>query len=152
MNAVARFIIRYFFKIVYTLGLVFIIFFLSTTKAPSELGLWKGTPAALAGIASILVIVGVIGVYLTCQRSWARSLRSLGLWTLIPGIIALLTSVYGANLVYSLVEKTTRLEITQPIIDAYMDRRVPKVWTLTVAYIFIGLFLYITGVRKQFFG
>lgn len=151
MNAVARFIIRYFFKIVYSFGLVFILLFLSTTKAPSELGLWKGTPTALAGIASLLVIVGVTGVYFTCQKSWAKSLRSLGLWTLIPGIIALLTSVYGANLIYPSVEKAIKLEVAKPIIDTYIDRRVPKVWILTVAYIFVGLFLYIIGVRKQFF-
>ncbi len=150
MNAIARFIIRYFFKIAYTAGLVFIILFLSTTKAPSEFGLWKGTPATLAGIASVLVVTGIIGVYFTCRKSFAKTLRSIGLWTLIPGIIALLTSVFGINMIYSLTQKIVSLDVAKPIINSYIDTRVPKVWTLTVVYIFVGLFLYISGVIKQF--
>ena len=151
MNALLRFIIRYVFKFLYSFGLVFIILFLSATKAPSEFGWWKGTPIALAGIALFLVVVGVFGVYFTCRRSWAKSFRSLGLWTLVPGVIALLISVYGANLIYLYVQKIVKLEVAKAIIDAYIEKRVPKVWILTAAYIFIGVLFYSIGVRKQFF-
>lgn len=150
MNRLVRFIIRYFFKFLYTLGLVFLLLFLSTTKAPSELGLWQGTPAMLAGIASVLLIIGVVGVYFSCQRAWGKTLRSLGLWTLLPGVIGILISVYGVNLIYSFMEGLVSLDVAKPIIDGYIIRRVPQIFILTIAYIIIGLFLYISGVRKRF--
>ncbi len=120
-------------KIFYFAGLTALIPLIPLLLSPSQL-----VEAKYAfGFAIGLIFVGFLLVY-WFSHSNKLALRSLGLMTLIPGLLAVLFSYMGprrqANLLRSFGEAS-------PFLEEWIRTYVPKAWLLAGIYIIIGVIL-----------
>ncbi len=88
-------------------------------------------------IALALIIVSFILVYAASQ-SKKVALRALGLFTLIPGLLAVFFSYAGQR---RMAEMMGWFGQESPLFENYIETHVPKAWLLAGLYIIVGVAL-----------
>jgi len=131
-----RMLLIYFLKFIYLTGLTFLILYLFTTERPEQLTVVKATPYILFFVALGFIIVSVMELRVILG-TWKRTFRRLALFTLIPGILGAALAIFGEQLFFTIFPDTPAQIVTD-----YINRIAPKIWILTVAFIFVGFFFY----------
>lgn len=99
--------------------------------------------------AVVVVLVSVIIIF-WWKKSFGKTLKTLGVMTLIPGIIALLFTMYGKEVVLNwFSSRVPNFIHVEPILMRYVDIAVPKLGWLTFVYIVLGVGLFVWGMRHQ---
>ena len=141
------------FRFFYMFGLSLIIpFVLSLALVPETI--WR-TPINLISGAIILILIGFWGL-LSVEKDLGRTLKFMGLATLIPAFISLFLSLFGEQLILSYLKNIYHVPFTKEIlslIEIYIEKTIPKFGFLTIGYFLLGLLLYVLGIiiRKQNF-
>jgi hypothetical protein len=89
----------------------------------------------LLAIACALLLAGVIGTHWR-QKTKSRTLRALGLTTLIPGTVGVLLLAFGRATLNALLPQG----IT-PFVETYLAFALPKTAALAVVYFVLGAVL-----------
>lgn len=143
MKKIYSLILRPILAFLYILGLSFIIPFLLVTKLPEEIAV-KYNSILFLILSIILLLISVIGT-LFIKENLSKTLKSLAYYSLIPGILSLLTTLFGKDFLTNIFTSKT----LEPIITTYINSRVPKLWFLTIAYILLGIILYFLGEKLK---
>lgn len=108
-------------------------------EIPVELGYFPLT-------ALVLLIISVL-ILFCYHRNLARTLASLGLMTLVPGIGALVLMIVNKDVVFAIFARFLfGFGKIEPYLDSYIESAIPKTWLFIVAYILLGLLLlYVAG-------
>ena len=139
---------RAFVSTAYTTGLTLLIPFVVLRVQPTELRLVPvGTSPALLWIA-IGLMASALVVRLLVTHSLSGSLRALGFLTFLPGLIGILCTLYGREVLLTRFAQTIpRFQEARPAIELYLDRAVPQVLYLTVGFFVAGVLLLLLGSR-----
>jgi len=98
-------------------------------------------------VALALIVASVLAL-LWWKASLAKTLKTLGSMTLIPGILALVFAINGREIVLAWFEtRILNFALVKPYFIQYLEQAVPKIWWLTVLYLLLGMFLILWGVR-----
>lgn len=141
MNKIYSIILRPILAFLYIIGLSFIIPFFISTSLPEEIAAKYNSVFFLIG-SIILILISIIGTFYI-KENLSKTLKSLAYYSLVPGILSILTTVFGKDFLNNILTSET----LQPIITAYLETRVPKLWFLTIAYILLGIILYFMGEK-----
>ncbi len=141
---------RLFISVVYITGLTMLIPFIFFVVFPSDLGVVSSsTPTTLVWTAASMIIISFF-VTLAYQKSLGRSLKALGRVTFIPGLIGLVFSMFGRDLLllYFAGTNPAFVQIKQ-LIELYIDTAVPRVRYLTFAFFVLGMVLWLVGDKLE---
>ena len=126
-------------SLVYVSGLTLLFPFLYFIALPGP------TSSTLLALAVILILFSFFGFAWNKGRI-STALKSLGRITLIPGLIGVFFSILGKEFVIALIQP----RVSAAVLDVallYVNRAVPKVQTLTIAYMILGVLLWFIGNR-----
>jgi len=131
----------------YAIGLTLgIPLFLFIVFSPTEI---TGRFVASAIFAGLVIISAVAILY-----AWTGSLREtllrMSYFTLIPAGIAIVLNFYSLEVFYATAETLIAdFEIVEPLINSYIEQRVPKLTPLIIGYVVIGITLLITALKMK---
>ena len=145
MNKIYSLILKPVLAFLFVLGLSFIIPVILSASLPEDITSLYASVSFLI-VSVILIIISVAGT-LYISKDIAHMFRNLGLYSIIPGVIAMITTVFGREVL--VVFFSVNSETLQPIITAYLDARVPKLWILTASYLILGIVLYYIGRKLK---
>lgn len=102
-------------------------------------------PILFSSAALVLVSVIVLYVY---NESVGRTFFSLGVATFVPGLIALLFSIYNKEIIFAFIENyIAGFEMIEPVINSYLEHALPTVWIVTAVYLAVGFVFIYVGLR-----
>ena len=147
MNRIYSIILRPVLAFLYILGLSFIIPYLLSSQLPEEIAVKYSSTFFLTG-SIILIVISIIITFIIKKEDLGSTLKSLGYYSLVPGILSILTAIFGKELLINFLTKyaTTAL---QPVITTYINSKITKLWFLTIAYILLGIILYLIGRKLK---
>jgi hypothetical protein len=113
---------------------------------PQELNIVSPvTSPAVLWTAVGMVVVGFF-VTLWHTKGLGLAFKSLGRITFIPGLIGLIMSVFGRDLVLLYLAGTIpKFETIRTILTSYLDNAVPRVRYLTMSFFVLGIVLWLIG-------
>ncbi len=126
-------IVKYIAGVLYFAGLAALIPLVPLVFSPVEFV--RAQRAFL--ISLVLIVCGFLLVY-WFSRSRKIALRSLGMMTLIPGLVGVFLLYSGPRRMSKLVAV---LEEAPLLVEKYMTSQVPNAWLLAGVYIILGVFL-----------
>ncbi len=85
------------------------------------------------------MIISIIGT-LYIRESLAKTFKSLAYYSLVPGLLSLLTTIFGKDFLINFLTKYTKA--LEPVVTVYINTKIPKLWFLTIAYLLLGVILY----------
>lgn len=141
MKKIYSILLRPILAFFYIVGLSFIIPFFLSTSLPEEIAVKYNSIFFLIG-SIILISISIIGT-LFIKETLSKTLKSLAYYSLIPGLLSILTTIFGKDFLTKIFNSKT----LEPIITAYLNARIPKLWFLAVAYISLGIILYFIGEK-----
>jgi len=107
-----------------------------------------GSVLKLLTTAVLLICAGAAMMYFA-TRSESRTLRSLGITTLIPALLSVLLMFVNQQLVFATISFYVRdFQKVEPFIQRYLEQRVPHSLFLTVGYLIVGIILIYLSKRK----
>lgn len=128
---------------VYVTGLTLLfpfLFFLSLPGATSPI---------LLTIAVVLIVVSFFG-FVWQEGRIGAALKTLSKITLIPGMIGVLFSIFGRDVVISYVQSKLLVPtLFMTLFINNIETAVPKIRVLTVVFILLGIFLWFLGDRFE---
>ena len=128
---------------VYVTGLTLLfpfLFFLSIPGATSPI---------LLTTALVLVVVSFFG-FVWQEGKMGAALKTLSKITLIPGMIGVMFSLFGKEVVVAYVQSNLLVPaFFMEIFISNLESAVPKIRVLTVVYILLGIFLWFIGDRFE---
>ncbi len=89
------------------------------------------------GIALGSILLGFICIYLFSGKRYI-AYRTLGLFTLIPGLLAIIFGFLGPRRVAELY-RTIEVPFVDPLIEKWLQQSVPNAWLLAGIYIIVGV-------------
>lgn len=136
----------FLFRIMYLLGLGFLLNYLLLESAVSQLETVIGPSPHLLMISIILIMISFIGEWWN-YGSLANAMKVTGLITIIPGIIGVLIIAKDNALFFQSAQELHILKasVTQTLISAYVDTQIPNSGIILSAYILIGIILCLFG-------
>lgn len=148
-NLLLEQVLRFFFKFLYLTGLTLLIPAIFTSDIPQQFWFFQNLTQNLFFYIVIgLIIISLFGMFLT-KGSMADALKSMGLMTLIPGFLALLTALFGEKIIIGPLQGLPLYSEMESLISHYLLISIPKMWILTVSYLIIGFVLYIIGTHYE---
>ena len=103
------------------------------------------TSPTLFGVAAALIGVSVVG-FLFLQGGFGHALKALSKITMIPGIIGVVFSFFGEDVILSLLPRAIPADALT-LAKTYLDQAIPKIRVLTIIYIALGVFLWWLGEK-----
>ncbi len=148
MNCLHSWIIKHVWGFFYVSGLSIFIPFLASINLPTVLETLKVASTQTLLLSAIaLTIIGIVGTYATAKNT-GQMLRWIGLYTLIPGLLGLAFSVINRQVVYSRAEKLVpAFTELRPVIDAYLEHTIPRLFTLPIVFMLVGTYLFWKGFQ-----
>jgi len=146
-SLLASLVVNIVAHVLYVAGLSTVIPLLVLRFFPEQL--WASVIFARSALyfAFALVLVSVVILYLY-NHSVGKTFFNLGLTTFIPGILAVLFSIYNKEIIFNFVRKyVVQFELLEPYIETYLAHALPGVHALTGAYILIGVLFLFVGIR-----
>jgi len=146
-SLLASLVINIVVHILYVAGLSTIIPLLVLRFFPEQL--WESVVYAKSALyfSFALVLVSVVILYLY-NKSVGKTFFNLGLITFIPGILAILFSVYNKEIIFNFVRNYfSQFDLLEPYLNTYLSHALPSVHALTVIYVFIGVVFLCVGIR-----
>ena len=103
-------------------------------KIPDTLQYLPLTAATLLGLSALVLLL--------YHRSVAHTLASLGWMTLVPGIGSLVFMLVNREAVFTLLATLViGFGKIEPLLVAYLENVLPKLWLFIIGYIVLGLVL-----------
>ncbi|MBS3128426.1 hypothetical protein J4410_04740 [Candidatus Woesearchaeota archaeon] len=140
-------------RIAYLTGLTGIIPFLFLVALPEEAGNFVFSSFIILAISTPLIFVGVYSTYRLSKRDPAKMCKRLGGLTLIPGAFGLLLLFFSKETLVktldSLIPQMQNAERIDFVLSVYIERVVPSVSSMILAYVIIGITLYLYGRRRE---
>ena len=146
MNKFYALLLRPVFSFLYIIGLSFIIPYLLSTQLPEELAT-RYSSANFLIISIILLLTAIIGTFIIREEELGKTFKSLGFYSLIPGILSVITALFGKDLLINLLTKYNKA--FEPLIISYINSKITKLWFLTAAYIVLGIAFYYIGRKLK---
>jgi len=129
-------VIRSIASLFYFTGLAALIPLVPALFAGGEVG-------GAVAIATSLIVISFCTLYFF-SGSRRVAWKTLGVTTMVPGLIAVVFLFIGKGRVQQIYEM---LGILSPIIRTYVAEFVPKVWLLAGIYIMLGVLFYLASER-----
>ena len=141
---------RFFISTAYTTGLTLLIPLAILRVFPADLGVVSpGTSPTLVWLAAGMVVLSFF-VRVWSSHSVGGALKGLGGLTFIPGFIGLLLSIFGRDALLTHLARTVpRFPQVKDVLELYIDRAVPRVRYLTLAFFVLGVILLLAGDRLE---
>lgn len=136
--------------ILYISGLTLLIPYLFLFVFPQDLNvISSGASSALLWTAIGLVVVSLLAtVWLTASLGGA--LKMLGRVTFLPGLLGLVFTMFGRDMVMLYLAGTLpAFEKVQGLLSFYVDTAVPHVRYLTLGYFVLGVVLWLLGDKIE---
>lgn len=144
-SLITKFIIRYIAHALYFAGLSALIPLFAMHIVPSGIFEPSKVVNQLTLVSLAFVLASIILIYY-CSRSFGRTLFNLGIITLIPGLIALIFSVFGQDVFFDFFEKHVfSFDKIRPVLGLFIEEYLPKVRFVTISYIILGSVLLFFG-------
>ncbi|MBI4145081.1 hypothetical protein HY493_02640 [Candidatus Woesearchaeota archaeon] len=130
-------------SILYVTGLTLLFPFLYFLALPGA------TSPILLVTAVVLVVLSFFG-FVWNEGSINKALKTLSRITLIPGMIGVLFSVFGRDVILGYIQsKFVATPSIFTFVISNLETAVPKIRVLTVVYILLGIFLWFIGDRFE---
>jgi hypothetical protein len=143
-----RLLARAFVGIAYPLGLTLLLPLPLLTLLPAEVASGSAAQASLVGGVAAALVVGSLLASLAYTHSLGGSLKTLGRLTFLPGLVGLLLWVAGREPALDYAARVLPgFRRIEPVALAYVDRAVPSVRWLTIAFFCVGALLLLAGDR-----
>jgi len=141
-DAILGFCFAWVFKALYISGLTLLIPALLVLVLPEELApIALASSPVLFAAAAFLIVISVFGLH-AHYRTMRSTLLHLGLSTLIPGGLAIAFTLVQREFVFGLAESyIPGFVAIKPLVIEYVDRSVPKIIALAVAFALLGVVL-----------
>src|SRR3989338_6151020 len=133
------FIVRPVLAIMYTAGLGLLIPYLLVLGLPAEVeGRVPSFSLPLLGGAIALIAIAVFATFLL-RDSYRQAVRSIALYSFIPGALAGVVFFYGRDTVMrSVAQYGSEVEA---FVSLYLDSKIPQIGYLAAAYVLVGIAL-----------
>lgn len=134
-----------FFKFLYISGLAFIIPYVLALQLPPAIIVLSGTRHAMLAIAIFLVLFSFYGVFSQNRYRLNKTLKQMGIMTLVPGLLSLFFSLFGEYILLAIAKTLENYSTINELVMTYIDHAIIKVRILTLCFIFLGIILYYAG-------
>ena len=141
-------VLQWIFGTLYFFGLTFLLAFLLTKSIPAQLGMFKSAHQVLLVVSISMVIIGLFGM-LYSKHDFTKTLSALGRATLVPGLLGVIISITGKDIVIKMVERSINIKPIKELLILSLDKASSQVWMLTLSYIVIGISLYIVSKKMD---
>ena len=135
-------------RVMYVTGLTLLIpfvFLMLLPELPEGQIFWFSVTPAIFSFSTALIIISFVILFWR-QRRIGRTLKSLGLITLIPGAAGLMLGLLGRKAIFNFLSSAiVGFETVEPVINFYLDNAIPKIMLLTVSFIFLGILMWLMG-------
>jgi len=148
-----KFILIQLYNTIYITALTALVPILFTFELPSQIFIVNFSPLIALTVAIIGAIVGVIGLYKVYQ-DLKKTLFSLGILTMVPGIMALVLVLIGKPFIIIIFKIVRNSDpFIEKIIFTSIERAALGIGALAFSYIVIGSALVILSKKnlKDFF-
>ena len=141
---------RVFISLVYITGLTLLIPSVFLFVFPSELNIVSPATSAVVVWCAVAFILLSIVVTVILRKSVGAALKALGRVTFIPGLIGLVFSLIGRDVVLLYLAGTVpNFPVVRETLTLLIEQAVPHVRYLTVGYFVLGLVLWLVGDKMQ---
>ena len=141
---------RFIVAIVYVGGLSLLIPAAFLYVFPPELKILAPTTSPTILWTAVIMVLAGFFITLYHTKTIAKAFKSLGRITFIPGMIGLVMSFFGRDLVLLYLAGTvpgfTRIQM---MLTAYLDNAVPRVRYLTLSFFVLGIVLWLIGDKLE---
>ncbi|MBD3318475.1 hypothetical protein GF342_01045 [Candidatus Woesearchaeota archaeon] len=150
-SPVAQFLFRFALGAVasffYTLGLTMVIpLFFLVIFPYRDLGIGF----VITVLMSVAFVSFAFFIWYGYTRSLKKTLYHLSLATLIPSVIAIILNFYSAEVFFATIQASAaEFETVRPLLESYLEQKVPKITTIIVGYFVIGLGLFVTSFSMK---
>ena len=138
-HVLGRMLIGYLVSIAYIAALTFL---LPLLLIPSTL--FSQVPTIVYICVGVIILCALLLLWL--KGDFGSALISLGLGTLIPGILGILFAVFGEEKFLGYLGQFVSISEVEPLIG-YVTANVPKLWIITAGYVLVGFLLYNWGSK-----
>ncbi len=115
------------------------------------------TPGFEISLSYVKAAGGALGIMLACfivllvfKKRLHSALISLGIMTLVPGILAIIVSATNPATLFNLAaERFVGFERVGPLLQNYLEHAVPQVTLVGLLYALIGVLLVASGVHLR---
>ena len=149
-RAVENVMWRLFISIVYITGLTLLIPFVFLFVFPESMDVVSpALSQALVWAAVCMVVVSFV-VTVRYRKSVGVALKSLGRVTFIPGLIGIVFSMFGRDIILLyMAARIPAFEQVRELVELYLDNAVPKVRVLTFGFFILGTVLWLLGDKMM---
>src|SRR3989344_2894581 len=152
-TASKKIFLSYLSDLLYITGLTIVIPTLFLLALPEEIGNFDISTAILFVVTIPLIFAGVFVRYHLSNKNPGKMCKCLGMLTLIPGMVALFLLIFSKEAIMKTLDATipqiqnaARIDF---LLSIYLEKVVPSVSTAILAYLVIGLTLYLYGIRRE---
>jgi len=145
-SVIAKVVINILVNAVYAFSLSVLVPLMLMVFFPEQLwpNVFYAKPVIFLAVGLVFLSMGLLYIY---TGSAGKTFFRLGLVTFLPGFLALVFSFYSKEIVFGMIEKYIGpFYLVEPYLGSYFEMVLPKVLTLAIAYLALGVFLIYIGV------
>lgn len=141
-SVIGNIVVGWIFGILYVTGLTLLFPFLFFLQV-------SGPTSPIVLVVAVIMIIASFFGYLGRYRDIGSTLKALGRITLIPGLLGIFFSVFGRVLITAMLEGRGLAQDVLLRLVLIAENVIPKVWVLTIIYVFIGILMWYVGYRLE---
>lgn len=137
-------------SLLYIAGLTLLIPLVFLFVFPQEMDIVSPSTSPILVWTAVGLILASFFITLTFKKSLGGALKSLGRVTFIPGLIGLVFSLVGRDLVLLYMAGTIPgFNQLKPLLSLYLDNAVPHVRYLTLGFFVLGVVFWLLGDKLE---
>ena len=141
-SVIGNIVVGWIFGILYVTGLTLLFPFLFFLQV-------SGPTSPIVLVVAVIMIIASFFGYLGRYHDIGSTLKALGRITLIPGLLGIFFSLFGRVLITAMLEGRGLAQDVLLRLVLIAENIIPKVWVLTIIYVFIGILMWYVGYRLE---